>query len=113
MPALIFDWNDDGFNDDPSNPNCRNGVPFQTKETLIANLLANGATNYKNFIFAFENGEAIGRWSSQIPRWAKNQTGTPNVCRSIIRINFLGINILDDDGSTIPDDIEEFTAILG
>ncbi|CAG8476251.1 17423_t:CDS:2 [Cetraspora pellucida] len=63
MPALLFDWNDAGFND-TAVPNCRNGITGQTKASIIANLLANGATNYRNqdILFIFPNGLTIGDW---------------------------------------------------
>ncbi|CAG8785490.1 7309_t:CDS:1, partial [Racocetra fulgida] len=40
MPALLFDWNDAGFNDTVTS-NCRNGIATQTKASIIADLLAN------------------------------------------------------------------------
>ncbi|KAF0445456.1 hypothetical protein F8M41_003169 [Gigaspora margarita] len=62
MPALVFQWNDAGFNDVPNMPNCRNGIPGQTKAALIANLVANRAVNWDDTIFTFPNGTAIGIW---------------------------------------------------
>ncbi|CAJ0834170.1 22_t:CDS:2 [Entrophospora sp. SA101] len=64
MPALIFIWNNAGFNDTMV-PNCRNGVTGQTQATIIANLVTNGAINYMNMntLFIFQKGEAIGNWA--------------------------------------------------
>lgn len=64
MPALLFDWNDLGFND-TAVTGCRNGVAVQTKAAVFANLVANWATNYKNkdVLFTFRDGGAIGTWS--------------------------------------------------
>lgn len=60
MSALLFDWNDLGFND-TAVAGCRNGVAVQTKAAVVANLVANGATNYKNkdILFTFRDGGAI------------------------------------------------------
>ncbi|CAB4394000.1 unnamed protein product [Rhizophagus irregularis] len=60
MSALLFDWNDLGFND-TAIAGCRNGVAVQTKAAVVANLVANGATNYKNkdILFTFRDGDAI------------------------------------------------------
>ncbi|KAF0445458.1 hypothetical protein F8M41_003169 [Gigaspora margarita] len=69
MPALVFQWNDAGFNDVPNMPNCRNGIPGQTKAALIANLVANRAVNWDDTIFTFPNGTAIGIWVNQMPAW--------------------------------------------
>ncbi|CAB4402604.1 unnamed protein product [Rhizophagus irregularis] len=40
---------------------CRNGVAVQTKAAVVANLVTNGATNYKNkdILFTFRDGGAI------------------------------------------------------
>ncbi|CAJ0636713.1 10322_t:CDS:2, partial [Entrophospora sp. SA101] len=80
MPALLFIWNNAGFND-TTVPNCRNGAMGQTQATIIANLVTNGAINYRNMntLFIFQNGEAIGDW-------AKTQAGVPNICHQLIRI---------------------------
>ena len=69
MPALAFQWNNAGFNDVPATPNCRNGIPGQTREAFIANLVANGAINWNSTVFSFPNGTAIGIWVGQIPVW--------------------------------------------
>lgn len=69
MPLLIFQWNDDGFNDVETSPGCRNGVAGQTKEAIIANLIENGAVRHNNIMFSFPNGAAIGTW-------ARNLSGT-------------------------------------
>jgi len=67
MPALMFDWNQDGFNDTPVT-NCRNGVVGQTKVTLINNILTYGATDFRNMniFFIFPKGEAIGDWANNV-----------------------------------------------
>src|SRR5438094_4680181 len=67
MPALIFIWNDAGFND-TTVPNCRNGVAGQTKTAIIANLITYGATNFKNMntLFIFPKCEAIGDWAKNV-----------------------------------------------
>ncbi|CAB4378347.1 unnamed protein product [Rhizophagus irregularis] len=54
MPALPFDWNIKGFND-TAVANCPNGVVHQIQAAVIANLVANGATNHgnKNILFSF------------------------------------------------------------
>ncbi|EXX52358.1 uncharacterized protein OCT59_011400 [Rhizophagus irregularis] len=54
MPALPFDWNIKGFND-TAVANCPNGVVHQIQAAIIANLVANGATNHgnKNILFIF------------------------------------------------------------
>ncbi|CAG8793289.1 2530_t:CDS:10, partial [Gigaspora margarita] len=60
MPALLFDWNQVGFNDKPNVPNCRN------------------------------DGHAIGTWHSNVAvnlPWARHQTGVPNVCNHLLRLN--------------------------
>ncbi|CAG8761498.1 15167_t:CDS:2, partial [Dentiscutata heterogama] len=67
MPALLFDWNNAGFND-TAVLNCRNGIATQTQASIIANLLANGATNYGNLniLFIFRDGYAIGDWAENV-----------------------------------------------
>ncbi|CAG8825458.1 7951_t:CDS:2, partial [Racocetra persica] len=67
MPALLFDWNNAGFND-TAVLNCRNGIATQTQASIIANLLANGATNYGNLniLFVFRDGHAIGDWAENV-----------------------------------------------
>lgn len=62
MPLLIFDWNNDGFNDVETSPGCRNGVAGQTKEAIIASLTESGAVNHDNILFYFSDGAAIGTW---------------------------------------------------
>ncbi|RIA97137.1 hypothetical protein C1645_814531 [Glomus cerebriforme] len=99
MPILVFEWNEGGFNDVPDAPGLRNGVAGQTKAAIVANLMANGATNYNDIIFAFSSGHAIGEWCRQISmniQWALNQPGVPNICNSITRINPI-IRYEDDD----------------
>ncbi|CAJ0908173.1 4663_t:CDS:2, partial [Entrophospora sp. SA101] len=90
MPALIFIWNNAGFNDTMV-PNCRNGVTGQTQGTIIANLVTNGAINYMNMntLFIFQKGEAISNWSNNVETnlsWARKQAGVPNICHQLIRI---------------------------
>ncbi|CAG8752641.1 4371_t:CDS:2, partial [Cetraspora pellucida] len=109
MPALLFDWNDSGFNDTVV-PNCRNGIATQTKASIIANLLANGATDYGNLniLFIFPNGHAIGGWSKNVATnlpWAKHQNGIPDVCNQLLRINKISAHT----GNT---DIEDFSCVL-
>ncbi|CAG8557649.1 6974_t:CDS:2 [Ambispora leptoticha] len=91
MLALLFDWNQAGFND-TNVPNCHNGVAGQTQEAIIANLLANGATDFMNLniLFIFPNGQAIGTWcrnfAANLP-WAKQQAGVADICNNILRLN--------------------------
>ena len=63
----LFDWNMLGFND-TAVANCRNGVVGQNQAAIIANLIANGATNYRNenILFTFRNVNAIGNWSENV-----------------------------------------------
>ncbi len=65
-PAIVLEWNDAGFNDVPITPDCRNGIPSQTKMALIVNLMINNAINYNDIVFVFSKGAAIGAWASQI-----------------------------------------------
>ncbi|CAG8592309.1 3562_t:CDS:2 [Ambispora gerdemannii] len=62
MPLIIIQWNDAGFNDVPAVPNCRNGIPGQTKEAIIANIVAGNATNFDNTVFRFSSCTAVGAW---------------------------------------------------
>ncbi len=68
MPALLFDWNNLGFNNNPAIPNSRNGVAGQTQAAIVANLVANGATDYGNYgiLFIFRSDAAIGVWTRNI-----------------------------------------------
>ncbi|CAG8460157.1 5155_t:CDS:2 [Ambispora gerdemannii] len=86
MPALIIQWNDGGFNDVPTVPFCRNGVPGQTKLALIAILVANGAVNHSNTVFTFPNGQALSTCEQAIPAWARHQAGVPDVAFSVQRL---------------------------
>ncbi|KAF0445455.1 hypothetical protein F8M41_003169 [Gigaspora margarita] len=104
MPALVFQWNDAGFNDVPNMPNCRNGIPGQTKAALIANLVANRAVNWDDTIFTFPNGTAIGIWVNQMPAWTRHQAGVPDICHSVTRITKIS--------ATDPVDVENFDVIL-
>jgi hypothetical protein len=65
---LLFHWNNLGFNDVPASPNLRNGVAGQTQQAIVANLIAHGATDYRNhgILFIFPSDEAIGTWSRNI-----------------------------------------------
>ena len=67
MPALLFDWNQAGFND-TATLNCRNGVAGQTEASIMANLIASEATNFRglNILFIFPNGDSIGTWADNI-----------------------------------------------
>ena len=87
MPALIFIWNDAGFND-TTVPNCRNGVAGQTKTAIITNLIAYGATNFRNMntLFIFPKGEAIGKWARNV------ETNLPWY-EIIIHFKFFDINL--------------------
>ncbi|RGB30689.1 hypothetical protein C1646_671483 [Rhizophagus diaphanus] len=108
MPGLVFDWNDAGFNNVPTVPNCRNEQIGQTRTAVIANLTGAGAVNHDNILFTFPKGTAIGTWSRNITAnlpWAKNQTGIPNICDSLLRIN----KITDNTGNV---DIEDYLHIL-
>ncbi|CAG8460851.1 10021_t:CDS:2 [Ambispora gerdemannii] len=77
MPVLIIQWNDQGFNDVLTVPNCRNGIPGQTKLVLIALFVANGGVNKynANTVFTFRDGEAHSACEDMIPRWARHQPG--------------------------------------
>ncbi|CAG8701188.1 12846_t:CDS:2 [Funneliformis caledonium] len=91
MPALLFDWNNSGFNNNPANPG-RNGIAAQTQAAIVANLVAYGATDYGNygFLFIFQSDAAIGVWARNIKvnlPWVKSQPGVPDVCNALIRIN--------------------------
>ncbi|CAG8546941.1 5412_t:CDS:2, partial [Cetraspora pellucida] len=111
MPALLFDWNQAGFND-TNVPNCRNGVAGQTQGTIIANILAHGATDFmnKNILFIFRNGQAIGTWHRNIAMnlpWAKCQAGVPDICNNILRLNKITAHTPNVD----IEDFLEFTSI--
>ncbi|CAB4430565.1 unnamed protein product [Rhizophagus irregularis] len=95
MPGLVFDWNDSGFNNVPTVPNCHS-------------LTGAGAVNHDNILFTFPKGTAIGTWSRNMTAnlpWAKNQTGVPNICNSLLRINKITANT----GNV---DIEDYLHIL-
>jgi len=68
MPALLFDWNNLGFNDDPTAPNLRNGVAGQLQLAIVANLITHGAIDYRNYgiLFIFPNDTAIGTWARNV-----------------------------------------------
>ncbi|CAG8677078.1 18226_t:CDS:2, partial [Acaulospora morrowiae] len=101
MPALVFQWNDVGFNDNPAVANCRNGVADQTKMAFIATLVTNGTVNWNNTVFTFQNGTAIGAWVRTIPP-AYYQMIASDICHSVIRITKINRQI----------DIEDFGRIL-
>ncbi|RGB33429.1 hypothetical protein C1646_669360 [Rhizophagus diaphanus] len=108
MPALMFDWNDAGFNDVPTVPNCCNRVAGQTKAAVIASLTRASAINHDNILFTFPKGTEIGTWSRSIATnlpWAKNQNGIPNICNSLLRINKITANT----GNV---DIEDYLHVL-
>ncbi|CAG8481653.1 8639_t:CDS:2 [Dentiscutata erythropus] len=117
MPALVFEWNEAGFNDVPNAPGLRNGISGQNKAAIITNLITNGATGYNNDLtFTFPSGSAIGEWINQIRvnlPWVKNQRGVQNVCNSITRINQITDNDCGcaDTPSTVFD-IENFSYIF-
>ncbi|CAG8618651.1 13446_t:CDS:2 [Ambispora gerdemannii] len=109
MPALLFNWNQAGFND-TNVPNCRNGVAGQTQGSIIANLLANGATDFMNLsiLFIFPNGHAIGAWGRNVSMnlpWAKHQAGVPDICNQLLRLNKITTR-------TANVDIEDFLGVL-
>ncbi|CAG8668158.1 43557_t:CDS:2, partial [Gigaspora margarita] len=90
MPAIVFEWNEAGFNDVLTAPGFRNGISGQSKAAIITNLTTNKATSYNDVVFTFPNGNAIGALIGQIRvniPWAMNQPGVPNVCTSVTRIN--------------------------
>ncbi|CAG8564136.1 14707_t:CDS:2, partial [Cetraspora pellucida] len=70
-PALIIQWDDRGFNDVPTVPGCRNGVPGQTKAAIIAHLVANCAVDAYglNLVFMFRNSDALSQCEHTIPAW--------------------------------------------
>ncbi|RHZ87147.1 hypothetical protein Glove_40g179 [Diversispora epigaea] len=45
-PALIVQWNDNGFNDTRI-ANCRNGIPGQTKQAIINFIVNNGGVDFR------------------------------------------------------------------
>ncbi|KAF0517381.1 hypothetical protein F8M41_016918 [Gigaspora margarita] len=110
MPALLFDWNQAGFNDNPNVPNCRNGVAGQTQAAIITNLTAYRANDFMNLniLFIFRDGHAIGTWSRNVAvnlPWAKHQAGVPDVCNNLLRINRITAH-------TANVDVEDFLASL-
>jgi hypothetical protein len=66
MLALVFEWNQAGFNDVPTAPGLRNGMEGQNKAAIITNLTANGATSFNDVVFTFASGNAVGEWTDQI-----------------------------------------------
>ncbi|CAG8636843.1 6881_t:CDS:2, partial [Paraglomus occultum] len=72
MPALLFDWNQAGFND-TNVPNCRNGVAGQTQGAIIAHILANGTTDVMNLntLFIFRNEEQNSKLIAEIAELRK------------------------------------------
>ena len=130
MPALLFDWNQAGFND-TNVPNCRNGIAGQTQGAIIANILANGATDFMNLniLFIFPDGQAIGTWHSNIAvnlRWyeiilyfiffgislihypflkGEMSSWFPNICNNILRLNKITAH-------TAKVDVEDFIGVL-
>ncbi|CAG8644154.1 8541_t:CDS:2, partial [Ambispora leptoticha] len=113
MPALLFEWNEAGFNDVPTAPGLRNGIAGQNRVAIITNITTNGATSYNDIVFTFPNGNAIGVWVNQtrvnIP-WAMNQPGIPNVCTSVTRIN--RITERDTGTPSTAFDLEDFSIVL-
>ncbi|RIB07488.1 hypothetical protein C2G38_2045962 [Gigaspora rosea] len=110
MPALLFDWNQAGFNDNPNVPNCRNGVAGQTQGAIIANLIANGAIDFMNLniLFIFQDGHAIGTWGRNVAvnlPWAKHQAGIPDVCNNLLRLNRIMVH-------TANIDVEDFLVVF-
>ncbi|CAG8779042.1 21999_t:CDS:2, partial [Gigaspora rosea] len=90
MPAIVFEWNEAGFNDVPTAPGFRNGIAGQSKAEIITNFTTNRATSYNDVVFTFPNSNAIGAWLDQIHvniPWAINQPGVLNVCTSVTRIH--------------------------
>ncbi|CAG8537678.1 14839_t:CDS:2, partial [Cetraspora pellucida] len=88
-PALIIQWDDRGFNDVPTVPGCRNGVPGQTKAAIITHLVTNGTVDIYglNLVFMFRNPDALSQCEHTIPAWARHQPGIPDVCNAICRID--------------------------
>jgi hypothetical protein len=54
MPVLLFDWNNLGFTNDPTNTG-RNGIEAQTKAEIVANLVTNRAVDYMNYGYVVAN----------------------------------------------------------
>ncbi|CAG8602037.1 2561_t:CDS:2 [Cetraspora pellucida] len=113
MPALVFEWNEAGFNYVLTAPGFRNGIAGQNKAAIITNLTTNGATSYNDVVFTFPNGNAIGAWVDQIRvniPWALNQPGVPGVCTSVTRIN----RVTDRDTGTPSTafDLENFSTVF-
>ncbi|CAG8572125.1 1252_t:CDS:2, partial [Acaulospora morrowiae] len=110
MPALLFDWNQAGFND-TNVPNCRNGVAGQTQGAIIANLLANGAIDFMNLniLFVFQNGQAIGTWHKNVAvnlPWVKHQAGVPDICNNLLRLNKITAHTANVDIEDFSEDRE-------
>ncbi|CAJ0845503.1 5616_t:CDS:2 [Entrophospora sp. SA101] len=74
MPALVFEWNQAGYNDVPTALGSQNGIAGQNKGAIVKNLMANGAGNYNNVVFTFPNGTAIGAWHNPSFLFAKGQS---------------------------------------
>lgn len=69
MPALIIQWNDAGFNDVATSPGNRNGVVGQDKNAIINHLVTGGATNHRDTIFVFRDGQSVGDCEHTLPNW--------------------------------------------
>jgi len=66
-PTIIIQWNDQGFNDVPVTPGCRNGVVGQTKQAIIHHFTTSGGTDVcgLNTIFLFKTSQC----ERNIPKW--------------------------------------------
>ncbi|CAG8465523.1 590_t:CDS:2 [Funneliformis mosseae] len=88
--AIFIQWNHQGFND-TTMPNCRNGVYGQTLDAIVAYIVGSGGVNFydMNTLFLFKGNFAIASCQYGFPHWSHHQTGIPDVCHSICRINKL------------------------
>ncbi|CAG8595704.1 5507_t:CDS:2 [Cetraspora pellucida] len=90
MPALVFEWNEAGFNDVLTASGFRNGIASQNKAMIITNLTTNGATSYND----------VGIASTRLP----------DVCTSVIRIN--RITERDTGTPSTVFDLEDYTIVF-
>ncbi|CAG8661838.1 16025_t:CDS:2 [Funneliformis mosseae] len=90
--AIFIQWNHQGFND-TTMLNCRNGVYGQTQDAIVTYIVENGGVNFNdmNTMFLFKENFAIASCQYGFPQWTHHQTGTPDVCHSICRINKLSV----------------------
>ncbi|RHZ87134.1 hypothetical protein Glove_40g73 [Diversispora epigaea] len=83
-PALIMQWNDNGFNDTRI-ANCRNGIPRQTKQAIINFIVNNGGVDFREVVWQ------LARFNIHF-----HYANTADVCHSIYRTSKLQANGLID-----------------